>query len=221
VYVLGGPGAVPSALDAALAEYASKGVVRLQGADRYATAVDTSAHLWPSGSRNVTIARGDEFPDALSAATILPAVPGPVLLSSPSGLDASTLEEIRRLKPANAFIIGGTGVVPDSVSTEFSALGVAVFRLAGPDRYATSLELARTTYPTAASTVFLATGEDFPDGLVVGPAAARASGPILLTPPTCMPIRTAVYLNKVKPQRIVLVGGASVLSDDAGRLRVC
>jgi len=61
-------------------------------------------------------------------------------------------------------------------------------------------------------TVYIATGENFPDALGAGPAAAVAGGPILLVRQNSVPSQTATELSRLKPNKIVLVGGTGVIS---------
>ena len=78
-------------------------------------------------------------------------------------------------------------------------------RLSGGDRYATATAISRSRFATA-STVFVATGDSFPDALAGSPAAAKAKGPILLTAPTRLPSATATELARLKPGKIVILG---------------
>ena len=84
-------------------------------------------------------------------------------------------------------------------------------RLSGADRYATATAISRSRFATA-STVFVATGGSFPDALAGSPAAAKANGPILLTTPTQLPSATATELARLKPGKIVILGGTGAVS---------
>src|SRR5690606_5303299 len=59
----------------------------------------------------------------------------------------------------------------------------------------------------------IATGLDFPDGLAAGPAAARWGGPVLLTHPTGLPAATRTELARLRPGRIVVIGGTGAVSE--------
>jgi hypothetical protein len=92
-----------------------------------------------------------------------------------------------------------------------------VSRLAGGDRYATAVAVSRADYPSGAATVYVASGGVFPDALSGGPAAARAGGPVLLVARTAIPEVTAAELRRLKPQRIVVLGGTAVVSDGVAK----
>ncbi len=86
-----------------------------------------------------------------------------------------------------------------------------VQRLAGPDRYATAAAVSRAHH-TDASTVFIATGLNFPDAITAGPAATRRRAPILLTGRDRLPDATIAELRRLEPSSAVIVGGTGVVS---------
>ena len=61
--------------------------------------------------------------------------------------------------------------------------------------------------------VFVATGENFPDGLTSGSVAAVSGGPVLLTRKDSLPQVTIDEINRLHPDKIVLVGGTAAVSD--------
>jgi len=85
-------------------------------------------------------------------------------------------------------------------------------RLAGADRYSTAAAISRSRFGGGASTVFIATGASFPDALAGAPAAAKANGPILLTAKDALPSATATELYRLKPSKIVILGGSAAVS---------
>lgn len=87
-----------------------------------------------------------------------------------------------------------------------------VKRLAGADRYATAVEIAKEFKPGVGA-VYVATGRNYPDALSAAPAAAKQGGPLLLTPSTSLPANVKSEIQRLKPALIVVVGGKSVVSD--------
>lgn len=88
-----------------------------------------------------------------------------------------------------------------------------VQRLAGVDRYATSVQVSRASYGNAGSdAVFVATGANFPDGLAGGPVAALLPGPLLLTTPTQLPRVVGTELNRLDPSKVYVLGGIGSVS---------
>jgi putative cell wall-binding protein len=92
-------------------------VVRLAGADRYATAAAVSAGSFLSADR-VYVATGRNFPDALAAAAAAGAAHGSVLLVEPDRIPAATSAELQRLQPSTIVIAGGSGVVSSGVEQQ-------------------------------------------------------------------------------------------------------
>jgi putative cell wall-binding protein len=59
---------------------------------------------------------------------------------------------------------------------------------------------------------YVATGVDYPDALGAVPAAGIEGGPILLVRPGALPAPTKTELGRLRPQRIVVLGGTAAVS---------
>lgn len=90
-------------------------------------------------------------------------------------------------------------------------------RVAGGDRYATSVATSRAAFPGTAPVVYLASGQSFPDGLAAGPAAAHQGGPVLLTPRDAAPASVLAEIRRLNPDRVVIVGGTPSVSANVAR----
>lgn len=99
-----------------------------------------------------------------------------------------------------------------SYLTPSAAPAYTASRLAGADRYATSVELSKAAYPGGAATVFLASGENFADALSAGAAAGRSGASLLLSAAGALPAVTASELARLAPTRVVVVGGEDRIS---------
>ncbi|HYN67867.1 MAG TPA: D-alanyl-D-alanine carboxypeptidase family protein [Ornithinibacter sp.] len=86
-------------------------------------------------------------------------------------------------------------------------------RLAGDDLYAMSVAASRAAFPgtARAPVVFLVSGESQAQAYGAVPAAAALGGAVLLTRPDGIPRVTAAELDRLDPDRIVLVGGGTVI----------
>jgi hypothetical protein len=121
------------------------------------------------------------------------------------------------LQPKRIVVVGGTGVVADSVARSLAAFTAgSVARAAGADRYATSAAVSRSTFGAGVAVAYIATGQNFPDALGAG-AAAGGRGPVLLVTRTGIPGPTADELRRLQPKRIVVVGGTGVVADSVAR----
>ncbi|SDH76373.1 cell wall-binding repeat-containing protein [Agrococcus jejuensis] len=85
-------------------------------------------------------------------------------------------------------------------------------RLAGADRFATSVALSQSAFPTGAPVVYLVSGTSFPDALSAGPAAAHEGGPVLLTTRESLPAVVGAEIDRLNPSRVVIVGGDPSIS---------
>lgn len=201
-------------------------VERIAGADRITTAAKISQEGWPTQSAKsidnaVVIAYSQNYPDALSAASLAGALGSPVLLNGGDHLSATVTAEIARLGFQRAYIIGGTSVIKPAVEAELATiLGLAnVQRVAGADRYATAVEVLKETKAvleastdTLPSVAFLASGTNFPDALALGPIAYWQRAPILLTKPDELTDVTASALLMYGIDDVIIAGGNAAVS---------
>ncbi len=186
---------------------------RLQGKDRFETAIAISMAGWPI-SENIVLATGENFPDALSAAPLAKQLNAPILLVGKT-LDSAIETEINRLKVINVYIVGGEGVVSNNIKEQLEGKNLTVTRLSGNDRYETSLTIANYIfdYFSVGSEIVVATGEGFPDALSIAPVAASMAMPILLSPKTELPESVQRYIIDKNVKKAFVVGGTGVLSE--------
>ncbi|NVM95577.1 cell wall-binding repeat-containing protein [Arthrobacter wenxiniae] len=204
-------GASPSsAASSAVIPYAP--VYRISGVDRYATSAAISRATFAAGVNTAYIASGATYPDALSGAAAASSLNGPVLLATATGLPAVTRTELTRLKPQRIIVLGGTGALSGTVQAQLAQYSTNVSRLAGSDRYATSAAISKATFATGVNTAYIASGATYPDALSGAAAAGSRNGPVLLATATGLPAVIRAELSRLKPQRIILLGGTGALS---------
>lgn len=192
-------------------------VERIAGTNRYETAA-LVAQAAPAGSTEVLVASGQNFPDALAVSAAAGAAPGPLLLTKADAVPAVTGAEIQRRVteggPQALSVAGGSLVVHPAVVTALSALAGSDARvLSGGDRYATAAAIAAATVEQGA-TAYVVSGLDYPDALTAATLAAPERGSVLLTRPDRLPQVTAARLVAQAPERIVVVGGTSAVSQE-------
>lgn len=76
-------------------------------------------------------------------------------------------------------------------------------RIAGADRYETSVLISQAFFPEGASTVFIASGQTMVDAL---PAGATSAGPVLLVPDDRLPEIVNFEIQRLNPSRVVILG---------------
>lgn len=187
---------------------------RLWGSDRYETAAKVAQTGWTSTSDYAVIASGEGYADALCAAPLAKANNAPILLTQNGDLNANTLSELKRLNVKHAFIVGGTGVVSQNVEDKIKAQVGDVQRLAGQNRYETSVKVAEKLGTT--SKIVLASGEGYADALSAAPVAAIEGMPILLTQSNTLSTATAEYIKaNTGITKTYVIGGYASVSDAA------
>ncbi len=92
------------------------------------------------------------------------------------------------------------------------AIPSPVDRLAGADRYETSAAISAATFAAGVPVAYLATGQRFPDALAAAAAAGSKDGPVLLVTQDAIPASVATELRRLRPQRIIVVGGADAVA---------
>ncbi|MCU1374120.1 MAG: putative glycoside hydrolase, partial [Actinomycetia bacterium] len=188
---------------------------RLAGGTRYETAAQFSANLVQPKRPVTYVATGAAFPDALAAGPASGFEGSPVLLVTRDGVPAAVKTELCRVNPGHIVVMGGTGAISDAVYNDVRscAIGGSAHREPGANRYDTAARVSANTYKTPPPVAYVATGESFADALAGGAAGARNKGPLLLVRKDAVPAETARELARLKPGRIVVLGGPGAVSD--------
>jgi len=187
-------------------------IQRLAGADRYSTAAAISRSRFGGGASTVFIATGASFPDALAGAPAAAKASGPILLTAKDALPSATATELYRLKPSKIVILGGSAAVSSAVASRLSSYAGTVVRWWGADRYGTAAAVSKAAFAAGVAVAYVSTGSNFPDALSGGAIAGRNGGPILLVKQGTLPGATATELARLKPSKIVILGGTSAVS---------
>ncbi len=87
-----------------------------------------------------------------------------------------------------------------------------VHRVSGTDRYATAAKISSENFAPGVSVAYVATGVTSVDALSIAPVAGNGSAPVLLTAGDSLPAAVATELNRLKPGKIVIVGGTGSIS---------
>jgi putative cell wall-binding protein len=188
---------------------AATNVSRYSGADRYDVAINVASEYSP-GVPVLYVAKGTDYPDALSAAPAAAAQGGPLLLTLPDTLIPRVRAEIARLQPAKIVVVGGEAAVSAAVYRDLVTLSGSVTRIGGADRYETSRNLVDSAFgSTGASRVYLATGSNFPDALAAGAVAGGMHAAVILVDGKAMSIDapTSALIKKLHPTDGAIAGG--------------
>lgn len=184
--LLGGTSAISASTAATLTGLGYQ-VVRIGGADRYATASLIADRIAATHSvSHVYLATGLNFPDAESAADAAAVTNGVVLLTDGTAVAAETAQWESAHPGMTVVAIGGSAAAADPAATP----------VVGADRYATAAKVAASVLPAPAGVV-IATGANFPDGLAGAAYAAHFGWAMVLVAPgsTTLDADQASYLH--------------------------
>jgi putative cell wall-binding protein len=98
-------------------------------------------------------------------------------------------------------------------SSALAAGPVPAENIGGLNRYETAALVSHAAYPRGARTVLLAGGDAWPDALGGSALAGTLGAPILLSPPKLLAPSAVIELARLKPARVILLGGPVTLSD--------
>jgi len=186
---------------------------RVAGANRYETAAALSQRSFKPGVPTVYVANGATYPDAIAAGTAAAHDGGPLLLATANAVPSSTRREIARLAPKRIVVLGGSAAIGETVAQQLGAISKStVVRRAGADRYATAAAISAAAFPARPPVAYVVSGNGFADGLTASAAAAGA-GPVLLVTPTAVPTSVATELRRLRPARIVVIGGTTSVNN--------
>jgi uncharacterized protein YjdB/putative cell wall-binding protein len=189
VIILGFTGAVSSGIELQLqAKYT---VERLGGSDRFATAVKIAEALGSKGK--AVIAYGFNFPDALAISPWAANNNIPILLTDTDTLPSATVSAIQELGVTQTIVVGGTGVISDSVAQKLPS----PTRYFGSNRYQTAIAIAKSL-GSDTSTLFVATGDNFPDALTGSALAGRTGSAMVLVDATLSEPKVIDFLTSIK-----------------------
>lgn len=188
--IVGGTGTLGPELEDQLRERA--GITasrRIAGADRYELSRQVAEEIAAvaPGAVSPIVALGEHadpargWPDALAASAVAAAQRMPILLTRGGELPSATRGFLARNDVGEVRIAGGPLAIAPAVEDGIRALGRTTRRLAGDDRYATSLALAEEaiTHGASVGRVWAATGRNYPDALAAGRSVA-ARGEVLV-----------------------------------------
>ena len=176
----------------------------------------------PDGARpraDVIIASGENFPDGLAAAGLAGQLDSPVLLVGKDTLPTETVNALAALGAVRVHVMGGLGVISQSVRDQLTALGYQLIQTySGANRYDTSAKIAAAIGTAnigglgGKRTAILTVGTNFADALAAGSPAFFGRHPILLTDPNTLSPETSAAITSLGIQNLIIMGGTGAVS---------
>ncbi|MDU4571459.1 MAG: cell wall-binding repeat-containing protein [Finegoldia magna] len=189
MYIVGGENALSSNIEESVKSAVNDiNIERLKGNNRYETSVKVMEKTKEFiDAEYLLIASGKNFPDALSATSFMADHKALMVLSDGNSYPKSDLKEIA---------IGGVNQLPLN--------GFTGERIAGKDRYQTSLALAKKSFENNENAI-LANSKVFADSLSAVSIAKNYKAPIILTDNENLTQSAKNYLENMKS--VTIVGG--------------
>lgn len=185
---------------------------RISGKDRIDTSIDNSRRFY--NSDRVIIVRNDLFPDSMTASVLAKILNAPIILNPTDRLDPRVDKELERLNAKEIIIVGGVDSISESVRKDLNKYDSSIERISGKDRYETSVAVGMRIKGLVknTNTAVIASGELFPDALVIGPYAAREEYPILLVRKYDAPKSVQDGFKSMDVKNSYIVGGYNTIS---------
>ena len=197
----------------------------LAGEDRYETAVEIAKEVVgiKSASHHIVLVNGDSLVDGLAAAPLAHSLEAntPILLTETNSLPKATRTYLQELvdqqinKDITVHIVGGDGVVSNSIVKELKNMNLKVERLSGSDRQETSLAVAEKIADLKVATggykdafVVGAVGEA--DAMSISGYAASIDAPIIVSGFEGL---SEESIDAIDGKNVDVIGGDGVVSE--------
>lgn len=213
IYLMGGVNTISKKVENNLRRnFPHAKITRIMGNNRYDTSAESAKTR--ANTTNLIFAAGTNYADALYATSLAAHQKAPILLVSNDGLSTSTVNFIKSIVNIdNVTIVGGEISVNQSVKNQIEALTKKrVTRLAGVDRYESSVEVAKRVNENPAE-VITTSGEVFADALVSSTVAQKIKAPILLVKKDVLPLKVREYLRDTNSiYKLTTIGGYNTVT---------
>jgi putative cell wall-binding protein/peptidoglycan/xylan/chitin deacetylase (PgdA/CDA1 family) len=210
--LVGGTGAIGTGVENQLKSLGID-ITRIGGTDRYDTSKKIAETM--GVDNGIIIATGLDFPDALSIAPISGIKSIPIVLSPKYSMDSNVAEFIKSRTIPVSYIVGGTGAISTSIASSLPNSK----RLGGSDRYATNLLInGNFSGDLNFDTLYLATGNDFPDALAGSALAAKNNAPIFLTSKDSISFDILNFIKNKNVKKVIILGGTGVVNENVQNL---
>jgi putative cell wall-binding protein len=215
IIVVGGANQVSGRVRTRLGSYTTGNVSREAGTGRYSTGVVISRRHFDPGVDAVYIVNGSAgLRHAMAAGPAAAKLGGPILLVHKDSIPTIVRGELDRLNPGRIIVIGSSALVSSRVKSRLGNFTTGhVSREAGSSPYGTSSVISRRHFSPGVNVVYIVNGlTGLRQALLAGPAAAKLGGPILLVHQDSISNSVAAELDRLSPDRIIIVGSSAYVS---------
>lgn len=195
----------------------SYNVERLYGPNRYKTSINISTKFSNTSVKNVIIASGNNFPDALAGSVLSKKLEAPILLAGNSkGDNVDTIKYIKDHLSSNGsiYLLGGQASINEEFVSSLKSEGFKnIVRLGGKDRFETNSSIIKFMNVKKHTPVVIVNAYGFADALSISSIASLKGYPIIMTSGTDLPEKCRDILKDIEPSQIYVIGGVSSVDD--------
>lgn len=193
-------------------------VYRYGGSNRYETSDKVAESMQFDAWRNsdgrydvVILASGADFPDALTGSSLAASKHAPILLVNSGNMESIENFMDRKVSyDATVYILGGTGVVPESVITNLKLVSSSyrIKRLGGKNRYETNLQILKEAGVKDGDDIIVATGTNYADSL-----SASSTGKALVLASDSLTDEQRSFFRAHPNSKVYIIGGPAVVNE--------
>jgi putative cell wall-binding protein len=188
-------------------------VERIAGENRYDTASRIARRVAPLGAEQAVVVNGNAFADALSIGAYAAQEQWPILLTAPRQLTAETKSALEALGTQQVTVIGGSQVISSQVVNDLSTMGIKVERIAGANRYETSVKVAEDVRDYFGH-LYVTTGETYADALTGAVLAAKRKTGLILVEDDRVPAAVNTFVKKYPIMKMDILGGEQAVGPE-------
>jgi hypothetical protein len=219
VAIPGLPRTTPEKASVVLSELAYPG-----GGEAVSVPIENNRTVAGPGTR-VVIANADDTAAALAGSVLARANNGPVLLTPAAGLSKTVVDEVKRLQPTGAYLVGDVKQLSEKVRTDLAGAGVpgaSIVRLdgaGGPElarQVAQTLDIRSDADKAAAKPAFdtaVVVDPDRPEAPAAAAFAAAQRLPFLFVGAGAVPSATTDAIKALGVTKTIVVGGPGSVGD--------
>jgi putative cell wall-binding protein/lipoprotein-anchoring transpeptidase ErfK/SrfK len=174
IFIIGGYGSVCENIENQLKQEGLN-CERISGKDRYETSLNIAKHIGVKDK--LIVASAKNFPDALSIAPIATMKQIPILITNGQDVSDNMLEYLKDKNIEKTYVIGGTGVIDESVLNKFNNAE----RISGKNRYETNIAVINKFKDELSfENVYIVSALGFADALSGSVLVQSKNAPLLL-----------------------------------------
>lgn len=189
---------------------------RIQGVNRFDTAISISKSFFPEGADIAYIANGNSYIDALVMAPLTSLEDGPLLLAGKDTYDPKLVKEIRRLGVKKLVLIGGENSLSSSLEEKFKEeIGLETTRISGRSRFDTSLVIGQSlAREKEIKEVYLVNAFNEADAISAAGPSSALTRPLLLSSKDKLDPGVKDLIMDLGVEKVYLIGGENSLTKD-------